>query len=321
MEPIEDPSESSSSTAERSEAMDLLEECWFFGNLLNREPRMLRCYSDPCFPSSNKNDLRSEGGCFGSGLLRTPSLPPNIGKEKAIQENYRDDRSTKMTRQRSLNRVLQQGQMEPCLGRREENQERESGGTSIKMTGNQVQHRSLLRTQSLSPSIGRKGVNQEEEMDRKSSRQASPNFADILPPRHNKGIPRYRPPRNTETDTINTEGSKEMRRRFLNGRKGRKSLSDLEFEEVQGFKDLGFTFENKELNPSVVSILPGLQEKKPRDLGLENKARRPYLSEAWMVQSCAPPNPNWASLRSSNDMKAQIKFWVRAVASNVRQEC
>ena len=125
---------------------------------------------------------------------------------------------------------------------------------------------------------------------------------------------------------IDTDGCKEMRRRYLSEGKlsMRKSLNDLEIEEVQGFKDLGFTFENKDLSPSVVNIIPGLQDKEKKgineDLKLE-KVRRPYLSEAWMLQSCAPQFPNWddiARRRSSEDMKAQIKFWARAVASNVR---
>lgn len=139
--------------------------------------------------------------------------------------------------------------------------------------------------------------------------------------RQSYSLPRYRPPRNLEVEAINTNCSKEMRRRLANQTKLRKSLSDLELEEVQGFKDLGFTFE-KELSPNVVKILPGLQGKKqPEDLE-QDKVRRPYLSEAWLVQqSSAPPIPNWAHKGSAEDMKAQIKFWARAVASNMRQEC
>lgn len=112
-----------------------------------------------------------------------------------------------------------------------------------------------------------------------------------------------------------------MRRRYLNQKTMRRSLSDLELEEVQGFKDLGFSFEKESLSPSIASIIPGLQEKN-RDETEEDKAsRRPYLSEAWLVQSSAPPIPNWVSKKSSADMKEQIKFWARAVASNVHQEC
>lgn len=115
---------------------------------------------------------------------------------------------------------------------------------------------------------------------------------------------------------------KEMRRRFLSQPKLRKSLSDLESEEVQGFKDLGFTFDKKDLNPDLVNILPGLQERnEDATVAQEIGVRRPYLSEAWLTQSYTPPVPIWESKNSAEDMKAHIRFWARAVASNVRQEC
>ncbi|KAJ0046553.1 hypothetical protein Pint_04655 [Pistacia integerrima] len=147
--------------------------------------------------------------------------------------------------------------------------------------------------------------------------QAFANSSDFLQNQHSsKGmtrtydIPRYRPPRNLDLESHNnTTGIKEMNRRYsLNQGKMRKSLSALESEEVQGFKDLGFTFDKKNLTPSVVDILPGLQEKKKEELDEEdNKMRKPYLSEAWLVQSCAPPPvPNWVSKNSAEDMKTQI---------------
>ncbi|KAG5099354.1 hypothetical protein JHK82_044406 [Glycine max] len=90
-------------------------------------------------------------------------------------------------------------------------------------------------------------------------------------------IPRRRPARKTEVESFDKEGIMEMRHRYLNQKTMRRSLSDLEFEEVQGFKDLGFSFEKETLSPSLASILPGLQEKK-RDKTEEDKAaRRPYL--------------------------------------------
>lgn len=137
-----------------------------------------------------------------------------------------------------------------------------------------------------------------------------------------QSLSRYRPSRITELESINTEGYMEMRRRYLNEKKTKKSLNDLEVEELQGFKDLGFTFENKDLIPTtVVNILPGLREKRPQDLNPE-KVQRPYLSEAWLVQSYTLPAPKLALTKKSHeDMKAQIKFWARSIASNVRQEC
>lgn len=123
-----------------------------------------------------------------------------------------------------------------------------------------------------------------------------------------------------------------MRRRFSSQKTMRKTLHDLEKEEVQGFKDLGFQFEKETINPSVASILPGLQEKNRDEKEQDKAVRRPYLSEAWLAQSCGPPLPppppplpsvvpKWDSKKSTEDVKAQIKFWARAVASNVHQEC
>lgn len=109
----------------------------------------------------------------------------------------------------------------------------------------------------------------------------------------------------------------------INKLKTQKSLIDLESEELQGFKDLGFDFDKKELSPDVISIIPGLQENKIiREDEQKTQTRRPYLSEAWeATPPSAPPVPRWGGKRSTDDMKAQIKFWARAVASNVRQEC
>ncbi|KAG4938614.1 hypothetical protein JHK85_045369 [Glycine max] len=60
-------------------------------------------------------------------------------------------------------------------------------------------------------------------------------------------IPRRRPARKTEVESFDKEGIMEMRHRYLNQKTMRRSLSDLEFEEVQGFKDLGFSFERETL--------------------------------------------------------------------------
>lgn len=71
-------------------------------------------------------------------------------------------------------------------------------------------------------------------------------------------IPRSQAVRSAEGEnSFSTEGIKEMRRRFLKQSTMRKSLSDLEFEEVQGFRDLGFSFEKETINLSVASIIPG----------------------------------------------------------------
>lgn len=66
-----------------------------------------------------------------------------------------------------------------------------------------------------------------------------------------------------------------------------------------------------------------------KNIGLKLKdedkvSRRAHSSsEAWLAKSFGPPPQSGAAdtKKSAEDMKAQIRFWARAVASNVRQEC
>ncbi|XP_050370626.1 uncharacterized protein LOC126788659 [Argentina anserina] len=308
MEHVDDgPFEASSSKNQKVEANDLLEECWFFDNLLIRKQRMLRCYSDPCCPSPSSfgQEMLVKNSEAKNSLVRTPSLPLNVGREEKVEEavNHNTPKkcSSKLTRQTSHQKILQTPtKSPPCVSRREDDQDGEKSDSRRSKSYGQPVQRSLLRTPSLPPCFGREEKNQES-----------------IPQRHKgmtqcSSIPRYRPPvRITEGEN---DVSKELRRNLLS----RKSLSELEIEEVQGFKDLGFTFDKKDIAPSVVSILPGLQEKKRNEDVNPDMVRRPYLSEAWLVQSCAPPPPNLGAGRSAEDMKAQIKFWARSVASNVR---
>ncbi|XWS10043.1 hypothetical protein CRYUN_Cryun39dG0042000 [Craigia yunnanensis] len=121
-----------------------------------------------------------------------------------------------------------------------------------------------------------------------------------------------RPPRNLEVETNNNNLVQEMRRQSSNQKTLQKSHSDLAFQELQGLKDLRFTFDKEDLSPDVVNLLPGLRQ---------DEVRRPYLSEARHVQSHAPTIPNCVDKNSAEDMKAQLKFWAGAVAANVGQEC
>ncbi|KAG6421354.1 hypothetical protein SASPL_117905 [Salvia splendens] len=103
--------------------------------------------------------------------------------------------------------------------------------------------------------------------------------------------------RDNEEEEVEFSMGKLIRQASLNTRfpppsqipsnKASPSLNCLEIEEVQqGFKDLGLI--EKEFN---------------------------------VVDRRAPPVPRWGGKRAPDEMKAQIKFWARAVASNVRQEC
>ena len=99
-----------------------------------------------------------------------------------------------------------------------------------------------------------------------------------------------------------------------------KSSSDLESIEVQGFRDLGFVFEQEELRESLADVLPGLKQQtktKSRSLSTSTSPRRPYLSEAWQQVR----RPALARVQSAAEMKDQLRMWAQAVACNVRQEC
>ncbi|KAJ3694487.1 hypothetical protein LUZ60_009967 [Juncus effusus] len=105
-----------------------------------------------------------------------------------------------------------------------------------------------------------------------------------------------------------------------------KSSSDLESIEVQGFKDLGFVFDKEDLKESLATVIPGLREKKEKETEEEGeeegKITRPYLSEAWNVKrTLTTPSFKLMEKRSADEIKDQLRFWARAVACNVRQEC
>lgn len=124
-----------------------------------------------------------------------------------------------------------------------------------------------------------------------------------------------------------------------------KSLWELEFEEVKGFMDLGFTFKKGNLCPRMISLLPGLQrinrQKKEQENSESDEASkddvdqyiedeednevnkgvmRPYLSEAWLINRPDSPLLNLRMPRVSKDMKSHLKFWARTVASVIQQE-
>ncbi|KAK3012647.1 hypothetical protein RJ639_009192 [Escallonia herrerae] len=109
---------------------------------------------------------------------------------------------------------------------------------------------------------------------------------------------------------------------------GSKSLSDLEFEELKGFMDLGFVFSEEVPDPSLVSIVPGLQRLGKRAgeevNDVQHAVSRPYLSEAWSVLDQTKVNYNAfidrrvPALGNQIDMKDQIRIWAHSVASAVK---
>lgn len=125
----------------------------------------------------------------------------------------------------------------------------------------------------------------------------------------------------------------DVRRRTRKG----KSMSDLEFEELKGFLDLGFVFSEEDQRDSeLVSILPGLQRLVKKDGGVGDvteeedisNINRPYLSEAW--DHCGgrkgkrhiTPAIKWKVAAAPEvkevELKDHLKQWAHAVASTIR---
>ncbi|OAY24979.1 uncharacterized protein LOC110604488 [Manihot esculenta] len=125
-----------------------------------------------------------------------------------------------------------------------------------------------------------------------------------------------------ETPTIKSRSRRRAKKKLS------KSLSELEFEELKGFMDLGFVFSEEDKDSSLVSIIPGLQrlgKKEGEENGGVDEATvsRPYLSEAWNDlerRKKEDPLVNWRIPASSNEMdiKDNLKWWAQTVASTVR---
>ncbi|XP_010274414.1 PREDICTED: uncharacterized protein LOC104609737 [Nelumbo nucifera] len=133
--------------------------------------------------------------------------------------------------------------------------------------------------------------------------------------------------RKQEKVEIEKPSKKATGRRRRKKKGSSKSLSDLEFEELKGFMDLGFVFSEEDKDSSLVSIIPGLQRLGKKDVEEEaideSTIPRPYLSEAWgVLDQRKERNPlmNWRipPLGSETDMKDHLRFWAHTVASTVR---
>ncbi|KAL8031622.1 hypothetical protein ABFX02_13G038400 [Erythranthe guttata] len=124
-----------------------------------------------------------------------------------------------------------------------------------------------------------------------------------------------------DTDQTSTR-NRQLNKRRRNKRRGGagKSLSELEFEELKGFMDLGFVFtgDDQKFDSKLVSIIPGLQrlgknvDESPSESESESVSR-PYLSEAWNYSSIK----DWRIPAFGNEMelKHHLRFWAHSVAS------
>ncbi|KAJ6852956.1 uncharacterized protein M6B38_252375 [Iris pallida] len=104
-----------------------------------------------------------------------------------------------------------------------------------------------------------------------------------------------------------------------------RSLGDLEYIEIQGLKDLGFVLDKELLQAGQMnarssftarsSTVPVVLNSQSGAACARDDAKRPYLS-----QRSAPPMFRWVNRKSADDMKDQLRFWAKAVASNTKLE-
>ncbi|KAH0651372.1 hypothetical protein KY285_031498 [Solanum tuberosum] len=368
----------------------LLEESWFFGNLLDRKSRMLRCYSDPCSSSKKTQDFlsgKSMEETFSSlqklpqgeklnlvsrrskprlqrassssseqrcNLQRAPSLPVFVDYKEEPHDEDSDFSMGKLIRQASINEVkisspktnLQRAPSLPVFQESEQihdfsSQKHTSQVLSPKTSQTRAPSLQVLQESeqihdeesdfSMGKLIRQASINKvkispskhtsqaqgnlqrapslpvfakvEEIHDEENEfsmgkliRQASLNNARVLPPKHtSKGL--------TRSPSISSITKHQLRRKQGQESKTRNSSNGLEVEDLQGFKNLDLNNEKKDsISKFVNTSTPGLTEenkKKPVGLSDLDKIRRqPYSPE--------------------DHMKEQIKYWARAVASNVR---
>lgn len=241
-------------------------------------------------------ELLEDGWFFGNSLHRKPRMLRSMSDPctsslpaKSFDETYA-----------SINKQVTQSH-----GPQPPNLPRKLGKSDKKMIMS-LSSKGLPRAPSLPITLQeREDFHDDEEVEfsmGKLIRQASMKPSDRLPPRQhasikvlarNASLTMYRSRRDSEG--FDQETRPVIQRSLTNKPKARKNLTEFEYRELRGFNDLGFDLDHHERSPEDRNIIPP-----------------------------APPVPKWGrgnGKKSSEDMKAQIKFWARAVASNVRQEC
>ncbi|KAG0617147.1 hypothetical protein M758_5G167700 [Ceratodon purpureus] len=187
------------------------------------------------------------------------------------------------------------------------------------------------------------GVTEDEEMENdlfaKMLANRPAKLTTINPGRLSRGP--LQENQNTNTAELPAKKPQLRQRRRL---KGTKSLTDLEYEELRGLKDLGFEVSKDDLTPHVVRMFPGLQR---QGIPPYNSSSQGHGENQTMGQSIGHPSQNakihsripavqhllWPrrpdsplllnapSLDPSIDMKGQLKSWASEMASIVSIEC
>uniref|UniRef100_A0A0D9UYV6 Uncharacterized protein n=1 Tax=Leersia perrieri TaxID=77586 RepID=A0A0D9UYV6_9ORYZ len=334
-------------------ALEMLDEYWFFSNTLGKNGRRQGGRGEsrpPRSPATAKG--KEEGGetsrLFASGirrLLRTPSLPsPRVGMGMSTSSSKDDDDEEE--------EVVAD---ESSAAAAEEDDEMNwssiyEGVLRTRIAEEGVSVRSALRRAPSMP-VSSSSAADDGRRDRDAStttpamsrlrhahstmerhcRSHTPTKAERTPKTSRNQAPRR------ELRSFSANQQPLVRHESMFEDKKWKSSSDLESIEVQGFRDLGFVFDQEDLRESLADVLPGLRGGSDNDDANTNTntstnsaaamgVRRPYLSESWYhvrrpAATTAAVRLQKAEARSAAEMKDKLRMWAQAVACNVRQEC
>ncbi|GKE13380.1 hypothetical protein Tco_1416931 [Tanacetum coccineum] len=271
------------------EASDLLEDSWFFGNLLDTKPRSIsRCYSD--LASSSCSPIQSY------------PHPPLRSTQEHVLKNEDKNSGFKPRKQPPITPSLTRTPSLPTF---------------------------LTKNPNPSPNDQEKAI---MKNDRKSSHVSSRKQPPVAPPSLTR---RPSLPNSIEPKSFLTKDPNPIHDLSRTSSKST-PLSDLEDDDDQEREfSLGRLIRQASMNSSHTSTPP---KQTSKAAVTENMQKRPELYQEKINdvrkmdrnRSKSIKNKNGGApiipgglvdKNSSEDMKAHIKFWARAVASNVRQEC
>lgn len=289
------------STSEQKEVEpeDLLDKYWFFHNLFNTSTKTASTITMPTSYSDSSSSSSSSNG---------PDRQEKLQPRKSLDETFSSIK--KLT-------PLESGKsFRPAGLTRAPSLPEDSAHQRVRKSNLQKSSNSLMRAPSLPAPVVKEEIHDEESDFSMSKliRQASLNQSDsLLPPRgspkvvrQSSSTPRQRQRKNADQETLNTKSAEGVRRENQLCRISRlaRSSSDLGFQQLKAFRDLSINYDQKGTEKEV-------------SIQSQENIKEPSSAKAFQEQSFS--TNQWGDKRSvEEDMKAQIKFWARAVASNVQ---
>ncbi|KAG2313984.1 hypothetical protein Bca4012_064614 [Brassica carinata] len=336
------------SSSESSLIDDLLDDYWFFENLFTRRSRVLKyCHSDP-YPSSSSSltspvkigdsdEKKSLEASTGRCLIRVAAIDGRKGETKDFSDKVR------VQEPRPLGSFLRN--KEPVVLPR-------PGSCSAPGKIQEASwERCLVRAPSLPPRIEKRKVDHEaKKMISKLTRQFSEKIR-VLEPMTTGSRSLQKKKGNSVRNRIEDGSSSgcvkiSLQRTQTMPNSIRRENED-EFEDQETGSRMGFLIREALASSQNVPKVSGNQRHRPpRHLRTEEtvmvkqgspspKTLRKTVSsiettkeiqmlkgyDDQLVQPHGLATPPRVPKDSKKEMKDQIKFWARAVASNVRQEC